>query len=87
MGKLIIIFSSISTFLISFLNSIFTLGVCHRSIDIAFVVDGSTEKSDFAKFIDFIAAVIGKLPISEFGSRVALLTFGDKGELKFGFDK
>ena len=57
------------------------------SLDIAFVVDGSTEKSDFGKFIDFILAVTKKLRISEFGSRVALLTFGDKGEMKFGFDK
>ena len=65
----------------------FILGTCQQSIDIAFVVDGSTEKSDFGKLIDFIIAVVGKLPISEFGTRVALLTFGDKGEMKFGFDK
>ena len=56
-------------------------------MDIAFLVDGSTDKGNFEKFIDFIQAVIRKYPISESGTRIALLTFAEKGELTFGFDR
>ncbi|XP_065062056.1 uncharacterized protein LOC135688921 isoform X1 [Rhopilema esculentum] len=62
-------------------------GVCRQAIDIAFLVDGSTDKNNFEKFIDFINAVLHKIPISETGSRIALVKFAEKGELVFGFDK
>lgn len=62
-------------------------GACRQSVDLAFLVDGSADKANFGKFIDFVEAITKKLSVSEYGTRVALLTFADKGELKFGFDK
>ena len=56
-------------------------------MDIAFLIDGSTEKDHFHEFITFMLRIVRKFGVSLDGTHIALVMFSDKGELKFDFDK